>query len=119
MSSSVTYRAGVSPAVRMAPGRTRSRCSDAHVERGFCRFTSHRRPRRRPSHASSFEPGKSRTRQPAARPLAVAGALVVAILGWVLTIDARDAARDGIGAQARAIEAYVTPLVAPPHGKPK
>ena len=53
-------------------------------------------------------------------PLAVAGAIVVAIVGSILTLDARDAASDGLAAQARAIQSFATPAGAPaPRGKQK
>src|SRR3954464_9026782 len=50
-------------------------------------------------------------------PLALAAVLVLSVVGGVLTLDARDAAKDGIAAQARAIDAASSPLVAPAHGK--
>src|SRR5256885_2048641 len=51
-------------------------------------------------------------------PLAIAGAIVVAIVGSILTLDARDAASDGLAAQARAIQSFAAPVGAPaPRGK--
>src|SRR3954471_23217530 len=50
-------------------------------------------------------------------PLALAAVLVLSVVGGVLTLDARDAAKDGIAAQGRAIDAASSPLVAPAHGK--
>src|SRR5205085_3218377 len=50
-------------------------------------------------------------------PLALAAVLVLSVVGGVLTLDARDAAKDGLVGQARAIDAAAAPLVAPAHGK--
>src|SRR5690349_18917231 len=50
-------------------------------------------------------------------PLALAAVLVLSVVGGVLTLDAREAAQDGLMAQARAIDAAATPLVMPAHGK--
>jgi diguanylate cyclase (GGDEF)-like protein len=52
-------------------------------------------------------------------PLAIAGALVVAVVGAILTLDARQAAKDGLAAQARAIQSFAAPATGPPHGKQK
>ena len=43
---------------------------------------------------------------------------IVVVIGGMLTLKARDAARDGIAAQARAIHDFTGPLAAPAHGKP-
>src|SRR5947209_4865973 len=51
-------------------------------------------------------------------PLAGASIFVVAVIGLLLTIGARDAARDGLAAQADAIHDFAAPLAAPAHGKP-
>ncbi|MFL5885757.1 MAG: EAL domain-containing protein [Thermoleophilaceae bacterium] len=50
-------------------------------------------------------------------PLALMAVLVLSVVGGVLTLDTRDAAKDGLMAQARAIDATAVPLIAPAHGK--
>jgi diguanylate cyclase (GGDEF)-like protein len=52
-------------------------------------------------------------------PLALAGVFVIAVLGALLTSEARTAAEDGLIAEARAIRDYAAPLAAPEDGKPK
>jgi diguanylate cyclase (GGDEF)-like protein len=52
-------------------------------------------------------------------PLVAAAVLVIVVVGTVLTLDARQAARDGLTAQARALQSLASELATPAHGKPK